>query len=625
MSSATAAAVTSSSGAAAFDDWIASSTSTTTQPCTEAATTSRSKTNEHHPHGHAHSRARPALPHPPPDDADDHHHYVAHKVTEFPEFDEQEEVKVFDGQIKSQQHDITLTKDGYYTISVTNRNEAVWDSLWLGIQHIAVRNEYELVRKTTEAASPMLPKSRLGGEGPGALASPLATQSTPSAPAPSPPKKDRRGRQDKKAEGKADTPTPNHTSVLKGAVEVRANQTRTTSFYATEGTVLKMNVFAKAAAGFGVKGDYSLIYGGAPRLLPNNPVAPFLRKAGILVLDGGGVLGISSLKILERLEKELQKEMGSDTVQLVDCFDMIVGTSTGGIITLGLLAGRSIQDMTDMWGTVSSKIFDGSRTLFSGLFFEGYDISRMKNVLMDNLGNRFLDTYGPPLCFVTSTDVKHQPYQLFLLRNYQHKHYSRHEYRGSSHFPLWAAAWATSSAPTYLKGPTAEELEAMGIHIEPQVHLVDGAMKANNPAFVALEECARLCGKQLSHFIEEDLDILVSIGTGQPGMKLTQGESAKNTQASTFQIVMNSSHLLTSSTNVHREVLHWLADQDDMYFRFNVPGIGDIPLDSSDKRHIDLIRKATVEYILDEKFYDVKRLARRLANRLLARASASIL
>lgn len=79
------------------------------------------------------------------------------------------------------------------------------------------------------------------------------------------------------------------------------------------------------------------------------------------------------------------------------------------------------------------------------------------------------------------------------------------------------------------------------------------------------------------------------------------------------QILVNAAHLLTSSTNVHRDVLHWLGDHEEKYFRFNTPGIGDIPLDAVEKSSYDLIVKATNDYLSDEKYYDIKRLVKKLS------------
>lgn len=268
-----------------------------------------------------------------------------------------------------------------------------------------------------------------------------------------------------------------------------------------------------------------------------------------------------------------------------------------------------------MWPSTIKKVFEGNRNIISGIFFEGYDVNNVKDVFLERMGNKFMSSYKKFYCFVTATDVKHKPYKLFLIRNYTHKYNSinAESYDGINKVPLWLAAWATASAPTYLKGPSAEDIKKLGINIKPEIHLVDGALKASNPALIALEECARLNNKNLSTFIKEDLDTLVSIGTGQVPTKLTQsGASSKS--ASTFEILINSTHLLTRANDTHREVLQRLADRENTYFRFNVPHIGDIEIDSQDVRDFDLISKATQDYLFDEKFYEIKRLAHKLAN-----------
>ncbi|KAF8819651.1 phospholipase, patatin family protein, partial [Cardiosporidium cionae] len=381
--------------------------------------------------------------------------------------------------------------------------------------------------------------------------------------------------------------------------------------------LLKLTVFNKRALGASPLCEYSIFYCGKPEKISRNPSVAFLRSPAILTLDGGGVLGLSSLKILERLEYELQREVGNSKARLVDCFDLLAGTSTGGIIALGLLSGKSILEMIEMWSDMSSSIFEGSRSVFSGIFFEGYDVSNMKRVLLQSLGDQLLTAYKHPYCFVTTMDVKHNPYQLFLLRNYEHPRAGSNgqQHRGLSTFPIWAAGWATGAAPTYLKGPHADDIENMGFCIEPKVHLVDGAMKVNNPAMVALEEAARMTDKSVAHFIEEDLDLLVSVGTGQEPIRLTQSNSSS--KASTLEIILNAGHLLTSTNFTHREVLNLMADTEGTYWRFNTPYIGQIPLDCNDSLQIDLIAKATSSYLMDEKFFDIKRLAKLLANRVL--------
>lgn len=399
-------------------------------------------------------------------------------------------------------------------------------------------------------------------------------------------------------------------------IRVPSKKKKNVYFYnKNEKTILEISATTCMSLGMSITCKYGLLYCGKYNKIPDDPYIPFKKSVSILSLDGGGVLSISTLQILSRLETEIRKEIGNDEINLIDCFDMISGTSAGGLISLALLREISVQDMVKFWPNTIKKIFEGKRNIISGILFEGYDINKVKNVLIDNIGNKFISSYKKLYCFVTTTDVKHKPYKLFLIRNYTHKYKSINgeSYDGVDKVPLWFAAWATSSAPTYLKGPSTEDIERLGLKINPEIHLVDGALKANNPSLIALEECARLNNKSLSVFIKEDLDTLVSVGTGQLPTKLTQSANSGKS-ASTFDILINSTHLLTRANDTHREVLQWLADRENTYFRFNAPNIGEIELDSQDIKDFDLIVKATQDYLFDEKYYEIKRLAHKLAN-----------
>lgn len=342
----------------------------------------------------------------------------------------------------------------------------------------------------------------------------------------------------------------------------------------------------------------------------------FICRVSILSLDSGGVLATSTLIVLTRIEHELRKELGNDTINLIDCFDMVCGTSAGGLISLALLEGYSLQEISALLPFIMEKTFEGNRNIISGIFFEGYDINNVKELFMEHIGNKFLASCKNLYCFVTATDVKHNPYKLFLLRNYTHKYnaINGESYGGLNKIPLWLAAWATASAPTYLKGPNEDDFKKYGFNIKPEIHLVDGALKASNPALIALEECARLNNKALPNFIHDDLDTLVSIGTGHSPMKLTKSGNDSSKTASTFEILINSAHLLTRANDTHREVLHWLSEKENTYFRFNVPYIGDINIDSRNTNDFDFISKSTRDYLTDEKYYDIKYLVRKLAN-----------
>ena len=74
------------------------------------------------------------------------------------------------------------------------------------------------------------------------------------------------------------------------------------------------------------------------------------RRFQLLALDGGGVRGIFTAALLAGLEEDV----GSP---VVDHFDLIVGTSTGGIIALALGAGLTPREILDFYVDERHAIF----------------------------------------------------------------------------------------------------------------------------------------------------------------------------------------------------------------------------------------------------------------------------
>lgn len=70
----------------------------------------------------------------------------------------------------------------------------------------------------------------------------------------------------------------------------------------------------------------------------------------ILSLDGGGLRGIFSAAVLARIEEDLG-------VRIVDHFDLIAGTSTGGIIALGLGLGLSPRAIVEFYTNKGPRVF----------------------------------------------------------------------------------------------------------------------------------------------------------------------------------------------------------------------------------------------------------------------------
>ena len=85
----------------------------------------------------------------------------------------------------------------------------------------------------------------------------------------------------------------------------------------------------------------------------------------ILALDGGGIRGVLSLGILERLEADLRHLAGNDKAdfRLCDYFDFIGGTSTGAIIAAGLSKGLSVKQIVDFYVDAGPLMFEKDRLI----------------------------------------------------------------------------------------------------------------------------------------------------------------------------------------------------------------------------------------------------------------------
>ena len=62
-----------------------------------------------------------------------------------------------------------------------------------------------------------------------------------------------------------------------------------------------------------------------------------MAQINILSIDGGGIRGVIPATILKDIDKLIKEKTGDPNKTIADCFDLIAGTSTGGIIAVGLL------------------------------------------------------------------------------------------------------------------------------------------------------------------------------------------------------------------------------------------------------------------------------------------------
>lgn len=225
------------------------------------------------------------------------------------------------------------------------------------------------------------------------------------------------------------------------------------------------------------------------------------EKFKILSLDGGGVRGYLSIKILENTEKHLNDKDGKD-IPIGLRFDLIVGTSTGAIIA-GLLAlGKSAKDIRKLYENDIPVIFskEMQRNKLSSMVWPKY----RSDALIQKAKSYFEDYTFEDVktdLIVTSVDITTMTPR-FHKSDFADKNKARADEKLSN------AIIASASAPVYFS--VATDL----IH---STSLIDGGIVANNPSMVGIIDALTFerdskRGTKKPEGLEEIL--LLSIGTG---------------------------------------------------------------------------------------------------------------
>lgn len=205
----------------------------------------------------------------------------------------------------------------------------------------------------------------------------------------------------------------------------------------------------------------------------------------ILALDGGGIKGTYTAAVLDQFEEQLGGPV-------VSHFDLIVGTSTGGIISLGLACGVSAARILELYKDEGYKIFPPATTGWGGIidwiFGPKYDSNDLKDILLKYFPNRRFMEIEHNLA-ITSFDASSAKPVVF--KTGYHKTLSAHK-----DLSVVEVALATSAAPAYLK---AADIDC-GV-------MIDGGIWANCPVMVGVTEALTLFARKQS-----DIFIL-SIGT----------------------------------------------------------------------------------------------------------------
>lgn len=225
----------------------------------------------------------------------------------------------------------------------------------------------------------------------------------------------------------------------------------------------------------------------------------------ILSLDGGGIRGVMSARILQEIEQQIQQRKGQS---LQEYFDLVAGTSTGALIAGAIISGMNSNQIIDIYQNEGLEIFP-YQSRFSpkrlpliskyGLSAPKFSneglINVMKKYLVKNqVPIKIKDVVKPNILIVAYDMSKDEPW---FFNNNNNNIFSQ----WYSNLPLWEICVSSASAPTYFP---PYELKNQG---ESSPH-IDGGVAANNPTLAAVAYAIKL-----GHKLEE-ISVL-SIGTGE--------------------------------------------------------------------------------------------------------------
>ncbi|KFK43435.1 hypothetical protein AALP_AA1G125100 [Arabis alpina] len=276
----------------------------------------------------------------------------------------------------------------------------------------------------------------------------------------------------------------------------------------------------------------------------------------ILTMDGGGMKGLATVQILKEIERGSGK-------RIHELFDLICGTSTGGMLAIALgVQLKTLEECEEIYKNLGKLVFaepvpkDNEAASWREKFDQLYKSSSqsfrvvvhgskhsadeyerlLKEMCADEDGDLLIESAvkNVPKVFVVSTLVSVMPAQPFVFRNYQYSvgtpemsyafsdqlgestltsstssdqvgYYKQSAFMGSCKHHVWQAIRASSAAPYYLDDFSVDSYRWQ-----------DGAIVANNPTIFAIREAQLL-------WPDTKIDCLVSVGSGSVPTRVRKG------------------------------------------------------------------------------------------------------
>jgi|SRR6266404_5906232 len=273
----------------------------------------------------------------------------------------------------------------------------------------------------------------------------------------------------------------------------------------------------------------------------------------ILSIDGGGIRGILPAAILAELEA---RYLGGKSAG--DYFDLITGTSTGGIIALGLSIGKTAKSILDLYVDYGAKVFPPirwdflkirSRWRFSqALQHHRYRTDRLEALLQSvflegTLGDAQRRLCVPSFDGFTEVNVFKTPHHF--------------DYRMDWKERLLTVAMATAAAPSYFP-----------VYKNGGRFFADGGVWANSPVMIGLVDalvCYKLDRRQVH---------ILSLGTGDTEIRFTENQIIHGGLIDWHEIISSAMHLQSQNATGQAGLL---VGRDQL-LRLNAPPMPDNPI-----------------------------------------------
>ncbi|MBE9120405.1 patatin-like phospholipase family protein [Tychonema sp. LEGE 07199] len=315
----------------------------------------------------------------------------------------------------------------------------------------------------------------------------------------------------------------------------------------------------------------------------------------VLSIDGGGIRGIIPAQVAVSIESKLQQKSGNPDARIADYFDLIAGTSAGGILTCIYLFPDPKNPSRPRWSALDAVNFsiNSGRDVFKssfwqkvrsidGLIDEKYPSPPLEEFFRKNFSDCQLSQLLKP-CLISSYDVERRKANFFNQMDAK-------EHPEADYF-IRDVARATSAAPTYFEIPKIYSLT------NECYALIDGGVFANNPALCAYAEV-----RNKFTFSDDRPErgptakdmVILSLGTGEAQKKYPYEEVKNWGQIEWVEPLINIMMTGVAETvNYQLLQIYDAIERPNQYLRITPDLNHEPPLridDASEEKILDLVR-----------------------------------